>query len=218
MPGVADVQTNLIAAAIGFLTGFIIAIPPGPINFAIFEKSVHNHRASAIRLILGAVCGDMGYLVLVLLYQVSASLLFWIKVIFSVGGAAFLIVLGTYYIFFKKTPVRSPHEPTPEEVLEGHFWTGLVISLSNPFFILAMIAVTDFLYSVKALVPHPLTNLIFILGFGAGVFTWLSELGRFMTKRRARFTDAGSKIRLTCGIAFTCFGFYMLGKFILLLF
>ena len=213
-----ELQANLIGIAIGFLTGIVIAIPPGPINFAIFEKCVHNHRDSALRLILGAVSGDVAYLCLVMLYQISSYQLETIKFCFALGGAVFLIGLGVYYLWFKKTPVRSPSElHIPEEVTEGLFWAGLGISLSNPFFILAMVAITDFYYQVHLLVAHLGTNLLFIVGFGLGVFTWLFALGAFTARRRSSFTGAHGKIRLTCGIAFIGFGVYMLGKFVRLL-
>jgi len=37
----------LVSLLVGIATGFAMAIPPGPINFAVFEKSIHGQRRAA---------------------------------------------------------------------------------------------------------------------------------------------------------------------------
>lgn len=206
----------VVFIAVGLASGFCIAIPPGPINFAIFEKSIQNHRSTVFKLVLGAVAGDGIYCFVALVYQLSSRTMEMMKLVFSAGGAVFLIAMGFYYLLFKKCAAGGQAEDSPEDSHGGHFLTGLFIALSNPFFILAMIALTELYYSIGILQPKVWVSLLFIAGFMSGAFVWLWGMGRFAASRRRSFADVKNRVHKVCGSAFLAFGIYMLAKFCVL--
>lgn len=202
----------LMGLIAGLLTGFFLAIPPGPINIAIFEKSVHGQHRAAHRLIAGGVTGDTFYCLMAIIYQLSSELLSVLNLVFSALGGIFLTGLGAYYILLKKTPVPSTAALDVDHAHHGHYLTGVLISLSNPFFILVMVAVTELYYSLGVLFPEMGNNLVFIFGFQGGAFLWLWAMGRVASRHRHYFAGFSKNILNYCGWSFLLFGLYMLAK------
>ena len=201
----------------GLVLGFCLAIPPGPINFAVFEKCIHRQRRAALRLILGGVTGDAFYCLIVIIYQLSSELLELVKVFSSVAGGLFLAGLGLFYILRHQAPPLPSAEIEFDRAHHGHYLTGVLIALSNPFFIVAMIGVTEILYSVGLLYLDLGNNLLFILGFQAGTFSWLWSIGHFCANHSHHFAGSQRRIQRYCGWIFLGFGLYMLAKFFKLL-
>ena len=207
----------LISLLVGIATGFAIAIPPGPINFAVFEKSIHGQRRAARRLALGCVTGDTFYCLMAIIYQLSSELLALVKEVCSGFGGLFLAALGIYYLFHRRAPA-SEAPPDPEHAHHGHFFTGVFMALSNPFLIVVLLAVTELYYSIGVLYLHMGTNLVFILGFQAGTFLWLMGIGQVVSLNRHHFAGITGGIQRLCGVAYLGFGLYLLGKFVKLVF
>lgn len=205
---------------LGLLTGFFLAIPPGPINFAIFEKSIHGQHRSAWRLMLGCVTGDAFYCLMAVIYQLSTGLMRIINIAFSGFGSLFLIGLAIYYTWFKRCPASASASGPPAEpdaCHHGHFLSGVAISLANPFLILILIALTDLYYSLGWLVTNLGVNLAFIIGFQSGTLLWLWGMGRLTSRNRHLFSSFPQKIQRVCGMAFFGFGIYLLLKCISLI-
>jgi threonine/homoserine/homoserine lactone efflux protein len=204
----------LVSFLVGLATGFGMAVPPGPINFAIFEKSINGQKHIAYRLLGGALAGDTVYCLLAVVYQLSSEWLRIVKLAFSGLGGAFLIGLGVFYMFFKKPPciLEAPEEI--EEAHHGHFLTGFLFALSNPFFIVALIAVTELYYSLSILQPDIVMNILFVIGFQGGAFLWLSGMGKIASLNQRHFTKSRTVIQRMCGAAYVGFGVYMLAKFL----
>lgn len=207
----------LMALLAGLFTGFGLAIPPGPINFAVFEKGIADHRKTARRIVLGGVTGDALFCTLAILYQLSTEWLDWLKVMLSLLGGLFLVIMGIHYIHRGSNPAPPEALLRAERAHQGHFYKGLFIALSNPFLILAVIAVTEVYYSLGLLRPHAGTNLMFILGFQVGTFFWMEILAHFAARTRHIFEERKHRVKSWCGWAYLAFGLYMLGKFVRLI-
>jgi threonine/homoserine/homoserine lactone efflux protein len=207
----------LTGLLIGLATGFGMAIPPGPINFAIFDKSIQGRKRDAYLLLAGALAGDFLYCLLAIVYQLSTEWLRLVKLSFSSFGGVFLIVLGLLYIFSKQPSADPTAVHEVNSSAQGHFITGMLFALSNPFFIIALIAVTELYYSIGLMNVDVRTGLAFILGFEAGAFLWLSAVGKFASLNKHRFTNAKHIIRKLCGVAYFFFGLYLLAKFLKLM-
>ena len=207
----------LTGLLIGLATGFGMAIPPGPINFAIFDKSIQGRKRDAYLLLSGALAGDFLYCLLAIVYQISTEWLQLVKLSFSAFGGVFLMVLGIVYLFKDQPPVDPAALHEVNSSAKSHFIAGMLFALSNPFFIIALVAITELYYSVGLMNVDVLTGLAFILGFEAGAFLWLSAVGKFASLNKHRFTNAKHIIRKLCGVAYFFFGLYMLAKFLKLM-
>ncbi len=199
------------------ITGFGMSIPPGPINFSIFERSIRGHRHSALLLTAGGITGDGLYCFLAIIYQLSTEMLFLVKVIFSAFGGIFLLGLGSYYTFIKQPVSHNPGSGEVDRAHHGDYITGLFIALSNPFFIVAMIALTELYYSLGILEPSLGPNILFVIGFQLGAFLWLASMGHLAARHRHHFTGVTHRIQRLSGWAYILFGLYMIGKFVKLM-
>ena len=56
----------VLAVGAGALTGFVCAVPVGPINVAIMEEGIHTGRTRALIIALGALLMEMIYCVIAL--------------------------------------------------------------------------------------------------------------------------------------------------------
>ena len=54
----------VLAVGAGALTGFVCAVPVGPINVAIMEEGIHSGRTRALIIALGALLMEMIYCVI----------------------------------------------------------------------------------------------------------------------------------------------------------
>lgn len=201
----------------GVLTGFGLAIPPGPINFAVFERGMRNQRAAAFSLALGGVAGDSLYLLAALLYQLATEWVVLVNIFFGTLGGLFLIALGVWALRRNHPP---PGLALPGEVAPRHpslLLTGLAMALANPFFIVTMIAVTELYFSLGVLRPELGPNLAFTIGFLVGTLIWLTSIGQTAFQVRHRIAPAAARIGKLCGLAYIAFGLYMLAKSVRLL-
>ena len=132
-------------------------------------------------------------------------------------GGVFLNGLGIYYLLKKKYSANPTFHTQPEGSRNGLFITGLMFALSNPFFIIALIAITELYYSLQILHLHVYTNIVFIVGFQIGAFVWLAGMGKIAARNQHHFKGFKDKVQKFCGLAYIFFGIYMLAKFIRLI-
>src|ERR1700748_2584004 len=86
----------------GLALGFALALSVGPIIFTIIKQSLNNGHKGGFSFVAGVWVSDI---ILVALCNTLTSfiqeMLTHAKAI-AVGGSAFLIAMGVYFIFFKK--------------------------------------------------------------------------------------------------------------------
>ena len=113
------------------LTSYLFALSPGPGVMAILATTIRRGYKSGIAMTVGAVSGDMIYLLLVIISLASlahdlAGVLFSIRIL----GALYLLWLGC------KTFIAPPLNPDTAKVaskdLAVAFGAGFLISITNP--------------------------------------------------------------------------------------
>lgn len=115
---------------------FLLAASPGPGVFAVISRSVASGFKPAVIMITGIVTGDIIYLM---------SAIFGLSLVAQAMGELFIIVkiCGGAYLFWLGFKIWVSH---PSEVVAnlrhkalscpGYFFSGLLITLSNPKVIL----------------------------------------------------------------------------------
>jgi threonine/homoserine/homoserine lactone efflux protein len=94
----------------GFTIGCILALSVGPVIFTIIKQSLNNGYTGGFSFVAGVWVSD---LVLVLISNAFSALvaeLLEYKNVIGYLGSIFLLVMGIYYLFFKKVTLRTDAE------------------------------------------------------------------------------------------------------------
>jgi threonine/homoserine/homoserine lactone efflux protein len=94
----------------GLALGLILTLSVGPVIFTIIKQSINNGREGGFSFVAGVWISD------ILLVFVSNAFSEWVtqmleyKQVIGYVGSAFLVLMGIYYVFIKKTRLRSEVE------------------------------------------------------------------------------------------------------------
>ena len=138
-----------IAIIAGAITGFICAVPVGPINVAIMEEGIQSGRKQAFIIAIGALLMEMIYCVIA--FSGFASLFSDKTILATVELISFLAVtfFGIKYLMIDDVTVQGKRAKVVEQRLSPHtaFWTGFVRVLVNPNVLLFWIMISAVLLS-----------------------------------------------------------------------
>ncbi len=176
-----------LALVIGFVAGFLGAIPPGPLNINIIRKASHGEMKNAIRVALGGalidalICALIGLGFGWLLERVMADR--FVKA----GLALFLVAYGLKILLVDRKKGRVPvavgppagTDQAPERRwFDLPFLVGLLQGAANPALFVNWTLLTGFLVGHGLLSTGTSPALGFALGIGVGVFVWFLVLAQ----------------------------------------
>src|ERR1700760_736522 len=126
----------LKAVITGVTLGFALALSVGPIIFTIIKQSLDNGHRGGFSFVAGVWVSDILLVVLSnTLTAVVSSLDEHQKVVGALGGS-FLVLMGLYFIFFKKVKLANVSDgPQPrfrKRDVARIFASGFIINTLNP--------------------------------------------------------------------------------------
>jgi threonine/homoserine/homoserine lactone efflux protein len=119
----------------GTTLGLLLAISVGPIVFTVIKQSLNNGTKGGLAFIAGISCSDILLVVLANLFTNLFDILNAHKKGLAVIASIFLILVGIYYLFFKKVKVNEEGEQTlvlKTKVYLKIFTMGFVMNMLNP--------------------------------------------------------------------------------------
>ena len=119
----------------GITLGLLLAISVGPIVFTVIKQSMVNGHKGGFAFIAGISLSDILLVVFSNLFTGLFDLLNTHKKTLSIIASVFLIIIGIYYLFFKK--VRMADVDTGNIIMARGdyiklFVTGFIMNLFNP--------------------------------------------------------------------------------------
>ncbi len=211
-----------LALVMGFLAGFLGAIPPGPLGVTCLRKSLHGERRDAYHVALGGasvdafICALIGLGLGWILEKVVTNP--WVRgtlALFLVGYGAKLLLVDARRDAERIDPVRSrldfiPPPATPRE--GGRFrlpvLTGLLQGAANPALFVNWTLFISFLVGHRLLVPTVAGAGGFAVGVGLGVFSWFTVLIQLVDRWRDRAGAWVSRSTFAAGALLFAFGLY----------
>src|SRR5664279_3607280 len=206
----------------GFLAGFIGAIPPGPLGITCLRKSLQGEKRDAYRVALGGatvdafICALIGLGLGWILEKVVTSP--WVKgalALFLVGYGAKLLLVDARRDANRTDPGTSrmqftPHPPAAREggLFRFPVLTGLVQGAANPALFVNWTLFISFLVGHRLFVPSPDGAGGFALGVGLGVFSWFALLVELVDRWRARAGAWVSRSTIVAGALLVVFGLF----------
>ncbi|MFN4315390.1 MAG: LysE family translocator [Chitinophagaceae bacterium] len=91
----------------GITLGLLLSISVGPVIFSIIKQSINNGTKGGMAFVAGVSASDIA---LVLISNVFTELfrsLSSMRLEIGIAGSIFLIVMGIYFLFFKRVPVNE---------------------------------------------------------------------------------------------------------------
>lgn len=210
-----------LALVMGFLAGFLGAIPPGPLGVTCLRKSLQGQRRDATRVALGGasvdtfICALIGFGLGWILEKVVTNP--WVRgtlALFLVGYGAKLLFVDARRDAERIEPVRSrlAFIPAPASAEEGRLrlpvLTGLLQGAANPALFVNWTLFISFLVGHRLFVPSAAGAGGFALGVGLGVFSWFSVLIQLADRWRNRAGAWVSRSTLAAGGLLVVFGLY----------
>jgi threonine/homoserine/homoserine lactone efflux protein len=205
----------------GFLAGFIGAIPPGPLGVTCLRKSLQGNRRDAYRVAIGGAAVDTFICALIglglgwILEKVVTNP--WVRgllALFLVGYGAKLLLVdarrdadrsdpGTSRLFFTPRPAHAPEGASRLPVL-----TGLLQGAANPALFVNWTLFISFLVGHRLFVPSASGAGGFALGVGLGVFSWFASLIELADRWRSRAGAWVSRTTVVAGALLVAFGLF----------
>ena len=127
----------------GLTCGIWLSLSVGPVLFSIIKQSLNNGHKGGMAFVFGVSLSDISLvLVSTVFTQLFKTLTDYIVEI-GIAGCIFLLSLGVYYFFFKKTKVKDATQPVFQFRKRDYariFTSGFLMNTLNPAVFLIWIA------------------------------------------------------------------------------
>ncbi|MFC0774243.1 LysE family translocator [Terrimonas alba] len=153
----------------GITVGFLLSLAVGPVVFSIIKQSLNNGHKGGMAFVLGVSASDIA---LVLISNVFTELFSSIsshRTPIGIAGSIFLIVMGIYFLFFKKVNVDDRGQQVLSRFRKRDyariFASGFLMNTLNPAIFLFWITTsTTFVsHTVQQRLIIFITCLLFVL-------------------------------------------------------
>lgn len=206
-----DYFSGLFTAAVaGFLSGFVVSIPVGPINITIINEGARRGFFWAFMISLGAMAMDMVYCGLAFAGFSGMFASRFMRAAMELLSFVFLIWLGFKYLLARTLPSTTPTVEKVEHKLHPHtaFWIGFVRVLGNPAVLLFWITVSATFLSHRWIENTLLSKSVCVLGTFFGGLAWFVLLsflvsrghGKFSTTALIRMSHISGAVLLAAGL------------------
>ncbi|HEX2608361.1 MAG TPA: LysE family transporter [Flavisolibacter sp.] len=189
----------------GLTLGLLLAISVGPIVFTVIKQSLNNGRKGGLAFIAGISFSDILLVVLSNLFTNLFDVLKAHKKTLAVVASVFLILVGLYFLFFKKVKVTSEGQ---QDLVFGTgdyvkiFASGFIMNIFNPGIIIFWLTTST------TFIDHTLNQRIIIFGV-ALLLALLADIAKVLLadKIRKRLTPATiHRINQANGLLLIIFG------------
>ena len=168
----------LMAAVTGFVSGFIISIPVGPVNLTIINEGARRGFAWAALIGLGATVMEVVYCAIAFTGFANIFGSKVVKASMELFSFAFMLYLGIRFLAAKSVPVAPKIEERIEQRLQPHsaFMIGFVRVMGNPGVLLFWIILAANFISRELVEPTLRGKIACISGVAVGTGLWFVGL------------------------------------------
>ncbi|MCI0744139.1 MAG: LysE family translocator [Verrucomicrobia subdivision 3 bacterium] len=180
-----------IAALTGFISGFLLSVPVGPINLTIMNEGARRGFKWAALIGLGAVIMEVIYCAIAFTGFASLFGNRFIKASMEVFSFVFMLYLGCKFLLAKAIPAHTRMEESLEKRLHPHsaFMTGFVRTMGNPGVLLFWIILAANFMSREWVMPNGHGKAACILGVAGGTGIWFFGLSWAVSLGHRKFSE-----------------------------
>jgi threonine/homoserine/homoserine lactone efflux protein len=188
----------------GFIIGFSIAAPVGPIGMLCIRRTLADGRLTGLLTGFGAATADMLYcgiaaFGLTFVMEFVLDQVGWLRII----GGLFLLYLGINTFLTKPAEEAAKHSRSG---LFGAYLSTFLLTITNPITILSFLAIFAGLRLAGSNGSYSMAALM-VIGVFLGSAAWWLTLSSVVAILRARFTTAWMVwVNRVSGLIITGFG------------
>jgi threonine/homoserine/homoserine lactone efflux protein len=120
----------------GLTLGLVLAISVGPVIFTIIKQSLNNGKEGGFCFVAGVWLSDIVLVVVSNAFSEMVTSLMVYKKSLGIVGSAFLILMGIFYVFFKKIKLQAGADRVVSRFRKRDmakiFSSGFLINTLNP--------------------------------------------------------------------------------------
>ena len=186
----ANLSDYLIAAFTGFVSGFLVSIPVGPINISIVNEGARRGFGWAFLIGLGATIMEVIYCAIAFAGFTHLFDSRVVKATMELVSFLLMMFLGVKYLFAHSLPATTRSVESFEHRLHPHtaFWTGFVRCLGNPGVLLFWITISATFISHDWMDDTWQSKGMCLLGVTLGCFSWFTLLSFLVSRGHGRFS------------------------------
>lgn len=202
----------IAALAKGFALGLLLSISVGPVIFSIIRQSLNNGHKGGFAFVAGVSASDITFVLACNLFTALFQSAISHEDIIGTAGSLFLIMLGLYNIFFKKSSVdktgSTPVKELTRRDMVAIFFSGFFMNLLNPGVLIFWIAASAGILADAKLQTYPVRYIVTVFAVCLGIVL-LADIAKVMLagKIREKLTPHNIHIiNIISGIIFIGFG------------
>jgi threonine/homoserine/homoserine lactone efflux protein len=185
-----DVSDLMGSALAGFISGFLVCIPVGPINVAIINEGARRGFLWSLMIGLGAMVMDTIYCGVAF---AGFSSLFQgpgVRACMELLSFILMFYLGLRYLFARDVPEHTPSVDAVEQKFHPHaaFWVGFVRVLGNPAVLLFWFTLSATFLAHEWISENIPSKLLCATGNFFGGMTWFFLLSFAVSRGHGKFT------------------------------
>lgn len=119
----------------GLTLGLVLMISVGPVIFSIIKQSLNNGREGGFSFIAGVWLSDILLIIVSNAFSELVTYMMEYRKILGIVGSLFLLLMGIFYVFFKKIKLQNPTggiiKFTKTDILRI-FSSGFLLNTLNP--------------------------------------------------------------------------------------
>ncbi len=186
----ANLSDYLVPALTGFLSGFLVSIPVGPINISIVNEGACRGFRWAFLIGLGATIMEVIYCAIAFAGFTHLFDSRVVKATMELVSFLLMLFLGVKYLIAHSLPATTRSVESFEHRLHPHtaFWTGFVRCLGNPGVLLWWITISATFISHDWMDDTWQSKGMCLLGVTLGCFSWFTLLSLLVSRGHGRFS------------------------------
>ena len=181
----------LVAGLTGFISGFLLSVPVGPINMTILNEGARRGFKWASLIGIGATVMEVIYCALAFTGFASFFTRGYVKAAMELFSFVFMLFLGVKFLLASSIPASNRIELQIEGKLRLHsaFLIGFVRVMGNPgVFVFWIILAANFI-SREWVQANNTSKLSCIAGVAAGTGLWFLGLSWAISRGHGKFNE-----------------------------
>jgi len=153
----------------GITLGLLLSITVGPVLFSIIKQSLNSGHRGGMAFVLGVSASDIALVLVSNVFSELFSSISALRTGIGIAGSMFLIVMGAYFLFFKKIKINEQGQPSLIKFRKRDyariFLSGFFMNTLNPavFLFWLTTSTTVVNHTVEQRIVIFLTCLAFVL-------------------------------------------------------
>ena len=186
-----DVPPIAVAALTGFLSGFLLSVPIGPVNLTIINEGARRGFLFAALIGLGSTVMEVIYCAIAFTGFSSYFGNRFVKALMELFSFAFMLFLGVKFLVVKTIPAHTKMEERLEETFHPHsaFMMGFVRTMGNPGILVFWIILAANFVTREWVTPDLRGKTACIAGVGVGAALWLVGLSWAVSLGHKKFGE-----------------------------